>query len=214
MKYIVGSGYHYRSTWDSEFFQLWKKNTEKYTKDYYVVCTKVPADCDNMILLNDNLGHVGDCIKENRDGLCGWSHSVLTLAMIAYGANKDLIFKESDCIWHGDVPSKLYEDCGDKGMVFGAKMTAAPWMACAQATFLIKHWCILEFIRDYLFLPSDKDMLPEDKFVKLEEQSPNTYGRISFGVDRQRPIPWDEPVWYAQQWTQEELDEAKRKGIV
>jgi hypothetical protein len=214
MNYIIGSGYHYKSTWDAEFFQTWKENTEKYSKDYYVICTKVPADCDNIVLLNDNLGHVGDCIRENREGLCGWSHSVLTLALIAYGAGKDLIFKESDCIWHGDIVRKMYTDIGDKGMVFGARMTAAPWMACAQATFLIKHWCILGFIRDYLFLPSDKDMLPEDKFVKLEQQSPHIYGRLSFGVDRQRPIPWEDEVWYAQQWTQEELDEAKRRGVI
>jgi hypothetical protein len=57
-------------------------------------------------------------------------------------------------------------------------------------------------------------MLPEDKFVKLEEQSPDIYGRLSFGVDRQRPIPWDDEAWYAQQWTQEELDEARRRGVI
>ena len=39
MNYIIGSGYHYKSTWDAEFFQIWKENTEKYSKDYYVICT-------------------------------------------------------------------------------------------------------------------------------------------------------------------------------
>jgi hypothetical protein len=108
----------------------------------------------------------------------------------------------------------MYQDLGDKGMVFGAKMDAAPWMACAQSTFLVRHSFILDFLRGYLFRPNDKDMLPEDKFVKLEENSPNNYGRLSFGVDRMRPLPWDSEVWYAQQWTQEELDEAKKRGLI
>lgn len=214
MNYIIGTGYHRRSERDEKFLEIWKRNTEKYCHNYYVISTTHSSRIGHDVLLSNNLGHVGDCISENQEGLCGWSHSILTLAMIAYGCGKDLIFKEADCIWKGDVPSKLYEDCGDRGMVFGPKMTAAPWMACAQATFLIKHWCILGFVRDYLALPSDKDMLPEDKFVRLEEQSPQIYGRFSFGVDRQRPIPWDDEVWYAQQWTQDELDEAIRKGIV
>jgi hypothetical protein len=214
MNYIIGSGYHRRCEWDEKMLELWKQNTEKYSKHYFIVSTTHGSKTDHDILLSNNLGHVGDCIRDNREGLCGWSHSILTLALIAYGCGKDLIFKESDCLWFGDVPQRMYEDCGDKGMVFGAKMTAAPYMACAQATFLIKHWCLLGFVRDYLCLPSDKDMLPEDKFVRLEEHAPHIYGRISFGVDRQRPIPWDDEVWYAQQWTQAELDEAQTRGLV
>jgi hypothetical protein len=134
--------------------------------------------------------------------------------MIAYNCGKDFIYKEADCLWFGPVPERMYQDLGDKGMVFGAKMKTAPWMACAQSTFLIKHWFILDFLRGYLFLPSDKDMLPEDKFVKLEENAPDKYTRLSFGVDREKPMPWESEVWYAQQWTQEELDEAKKRGLL
>jgi len=160
------------------------------------------------------VGHVGDMIKENREGLCGWSASICALAMIAYNCGKDFIYKEADCLWFGPVPERMYQDCEDKGMVFGAKMKTAPWMNCAQSTFLIRHSFILDFLRGYLFLPHDKDMLPEDKFVKLEENHPDRFGRLSFGVDRMRPLPWDAEVWYAQQWTQEELDEAKKRGLI
>jgi hypothetical protein len=30
----------------------------------------------------------------------------------------------------------------------------------------------------------------------------------------QMTLPWDAEVWYAQQWTQEELDEAKNRGLI
>jgi len=214
MNYLIGSGYHHKSDWDAEFFEIWKKNTEKYTNNYYVVCTNTPANSEKILLLNNNLGHVGDCIAEKRDDLCGWSHSIITLAMIAYGMGKDLIFKESDCLFFGDVPQKLYEDIGDKGMVFGPQMTSAPYMPCAQSTFLIKHFCIIGFVRSYLYMKSDRFLLPEDKFVELEKQQPEVYGRFSFGVDRQRPLPWSDEVWYAQQWTREELNEAKERGLI
>ena len=213
MNYIVGSGYHYRSDWDFDFFEIWKTNTKKYTDDYFVMSTG-PSLNKRFIPCNHNIGHVGDLIKEGREGLCGWSASICALAMIAYNCGKDFIYKEADCLWFGPVPERMYQDLGDKGMVFGAKMDAAPYMACAQSTFLIRHSFILDFLRGYLFLPNDKDMLPEDKFVKLEENFPDNYGRLSFGVDRMRPLPWDAEVWYAQQWNQQELDEAKSRGLI
>lgn len=214
MNYIVGSGYHYRSDWDRDFFSIWKSNTEKYTKDYYIISTTRGVDDKNEILCNHNIGHVGDLMKEGREGLCGWSASICALAMIAYNCGKDFIYKEADCLWFGPVPERMYQDIGDKGMVFGAKMHSHPYMSCSQSTFLIRHFFILDFLRGYLFLPHDKDMLPEDKFVKLEENSPDRYGRLSFGVDRERPLPWDSEVWYAQQWNQNELDEAKSRGLL
>lgn len=214
MNYMIGSGFHYRSPWDTKFYSAWARNTERHTIDYTVLSTVCPVHATNHILCNHNLGHVGDLMKEGKSGLCGWSASVCALAMIAYNKGKDFIYKEADCLWFGPVVDQMYKDCEGKGMVFGKKMDGPPWMNCAQSTFLIKHDFILDFIRGYLFLPDCKDMLPEDKFVKLEENSPDRYGRLSFGVDRQRPLPWDAPVWYAQQWTESELEEAENRGLV
>jgi len=214
MNYIIGSGYHYRSPWDSAFFDIWKKNTHKYTTDYYVISTINGCKAHNQVFLHNNLGHVGDLMKDNGKGLCGWSGSVCALAMIAYNCGKDLVFKEQDTLFFGPVVEQMYKDCEGKGMVFGAKMDSAPWMTCAQSAFLLKRDFILDFMRGYLFLPDDKDMLPEDKFVKLEENSPTNYGRLSFGVDRMRPLPWDAPVWYAQQWSDDELQEARTRGLI
>ena len=93
-------------------------------------------------------------------------------------------------------------------------MESTPYMACSQSTFLVRHGYIPKFVSDYLALPDDKDMLPENKFVAMEEKNPADYARLSFGVDRERPIPWDDPVWYCQQWTNDELMEFMRRGLV
>ena len=214
MNYIIGSGYHYRGAWDWNFYNIWRANTENYSFNYYVMSTVAGVPARNHILCNHNLGHVNTLIEENREGLCGWSASVCALALIAYNCGKDFIYKESDCLWFGPVPAQLYQDLGTRGMVFGAAMDSAPHMRSAQSTFLIKHSFILDFLRGYLALPNDKSMLPEDKFVKLEENFPNSCARMSFGVDRMRPLPWNATVWYAQQWTQQELDEAKSRGLL
>jgi hypothetical protein len=223
-KFIIGSGYWHQdgmSEAASNFHKIWLNNISKYTDSpIYVVCVggcrpNFNDEREILITLNGNCGHVGALINGTKNyPIGGWSASICLLAMLAYNNESSFVYAEQDCLWFGGVPERMYQDLGDKGMVFGAKMGAAPWMSCAQSTFLIRHSFILDFLRGYLFLPHDKDMLPEDKFVKLEENSPNNYGRISFGVDRERPMPWDAEVWYAQQWTQEELDEAKKRGLL
>jgi len=212
MKFIIGTGYHYSSQWNADFFEIWKENTEKYSKNYYCICTNKICNTKNTIFLNHNLGHVGSLIKNNKDGLSGWSQSILTLALIAYGADSDLVFKESDCLFFGDVIGQMYRDCGDKGMVFGASMKDDPWMPCAQSAFLIKKWYLLDFVKTYLEISyNDKDILTEQKFCMLEEKNPNNFARLSFGVDRMRPIPWDEKVWYCQQWQPNEVNELGKR---
>jgi hypothetical protein len=213
MNYLIGSGYHYRSPWDSEFLKVWIENVNRYSCRYRIISTDLTMH-PSFIGCDHNLGHVGCLIKEQRGGLCGWSGSVILLAMLAYNMGRDLIFKEGDCLWFGDVIGQLYKDCEGKEMVFGRKMETHPYMPCAQSTFLIKHGFLLKFVQRYLAFPDDRIMLPEEKFVALEELYPDKIGRMSFGVDRERPLPWDAPVWYAQQWTQEELDEAKRRGLI
>jgi hypothetical protein len=217
MNPLIGTGYHYRSEWDEMMFELWRKNTETYGQDVVILSTELRAPCNwfKEIWSGHNLGHVGEYCDGKRTGqLCGWSASIVTLSLIAYNAGKDFAFKEGDCLWFGDVIGQMYRDMGDKQMVFGRKMESAPWMGCAQSTFLIRHNFIPEFVSRYLALPEDKDMLPENKFTTLEEQTPEKFARLSFGVDRERPIPWDEPVWYCQQWTGDEIQEALRRKII
>lgn len=178
---------------------------------------KIPALWGDVIRLTGDLGHVHQHLdggpKSHHD-FTGWSASVLALAMLAYIDEADFIYRESDCLAFGPWVTRMYRDCGDHGWVFGPKMTSAPWMACAQSLFLVKHATIPQFIRTFLLHgnENERNRIGETRFVKMETVMPA--GRLSFGVDRMRPIPWDDEVWYFQQPTAAELAEAKSRNLI
>jgi hypothetical protein len=59
------------------------------------------------------------------------------------------------------------------------------------------------------------DWMPEKKFTRLARISPHKIKTMSFGVDRDRPLPIDSTnPWYAQQLTLEEYNQLKEKGLV
>jgi hypothetical protein len=215
MKYIIGTGYHNASEWDAKFFEIWKANTEKYTKDYYCLSTITPAPCENNIFVKHNLGHIHNLIVDNKEGLTGWGASFLALLLVAYNCGADFIYKESDCLWFGDIVNKMYDELGDGQMIIGKGMNSHPHMPCSQSTFLIRYSYILEFACLYLSLPrNEKDYLPEHKFYDIYQNRPHEINMLSFGIDRERPICWDDDVWFCQQWTYDELNEAKSRGII
>lgn len=170
------------------------------------------------IQLPGNLGHVGDHLNgTKKHEFTGWSSSMLLLAMAAYTAECDLIYSEADNLPFGPIVKRTYDDLGTACIVFGRKMTSPPWMPCAQAWFLVKHAFIPTFVSTYLRLGRDGDVrsLGEQKFIRIEERFGNSLvRRLSFGVDRERPIPWDDEVFYAQQLTREEIDEGKARGKI
>jgi len=212
--YIIGTAYHHVSSWSETLFKAWQENTLEYTDQYYCISTVKRNQSPNEILVNHNLGHIHDLLDRHQSGLSGWGAHIVTLSMIAYCAGKDFIFKESDCIWYGDVPAQLYADLGSAQVVFGRKMESEPFMSCSQSTFLIKHDFIPEFVSAYLALPDDIDMLTEDKFVELERLSPHNYARTACCIDRERPIPYDKPVWSVQQVKEHELEEMRNIGVI
>lgn len=178
---------------------------------------RVPSFWGDVVRLTGDLGH----IHQHLDGgpkahhaFTGWSASVMALAMLAYIDEADFVYRESDCLAFGPWVTRLYRDCGDRGWVFGPKMTAAPWMACAQSIFLVKHATIPWFVRTFLAEgpENDRERIGETRFVRMERGMPAA--RLSFGVDRMRPIPWDDEVFYFQQPTRDDIAEANRRGLI
>jgi hypothetical protein len=168
-------------------------------------------------MLSGNLGHGGALLSgEKKHLLCGWSAAVLSLAMMAYCNDSDFIYKEQDCLAFGPWVEQMYADMGDKNMVFGRAMKSSPYMPCAQSLFLIRHKFIPEFVKNYIALGTDAqiDNLPEHKFVKLESSSPNDYARLSFGYDRERPINYNDRVFYAQKLTLHEMHELSSRKLI
>lgn len=227
MKYTLGSGYYK----DEAFAKIWVENLVKRatpSPNRIVVISVGGASFPAagtwfwQISLPGNLGHVGDLLKGKDRDFCGWSASVLALAMIAYCNETDFIFIESDVLAFGPWVEQMYKDMGEGDMVFGGKMESEPFMYCAQGLFLVRHRFIPTFVSEFLRMGPDgqrdsegkTDNLPEDKFHRLREMFPDKIKTLSFGVDRMRPLPIDSPVWYAQHFTPEELNLLHEKGLL
>jgi len=231
MKYLLGSGYYRPENSGYDLFKYnWAENTAKAAPApnmVVIICAghEAPETVGAFhpiqaleLRMGQNLGHVGDLLNGSKAyEFCGWSASVLALALLAYNAELDLLYKESDALAFGPWVERMYADMGDGDMVFGRKMNSPPYMACSQSLFLIRHRFLPAFVASYIAMGKDGDPhnLPETKFAKLEEIiGTDRIKRLSFGVDRERPIPWDDEVFFAQKWTDEELNEAKRRELI
>lgn len=227
MSYIVGTGYLDASE-NQEFFRIWLRNTVRRephvesprkvvvlsTHDFEPRSYDYDEECD-ILHCDFNLGHWGEVNSGEKQGeLCGWSASVLALCLIAYNYGTDLVYKESDCLAFGPWLARAYADMGERDMVFGRKMESEPFMPCSQSLFIIRHRFLLGFVSAYLQLPPDKDMNPENKFCELEKCAPEKFARLSFGVDRERPIPFKDEVFYAQRFNAWEMAELGAAGLL
>lgn len=235
MRFLLGSSFFFgASTFKREVFELWCENMEHVAKRasrtvmIYEGGSTPPffPTWAESVRLNGDLGHIHQHLDngpKSHHAFTGWSASVMALAMLAYLDESDFVYVESDCFPFGPWVDRMYADCGDKAWVFGPKMTSAPWMACAQSLFMVRHKAIPDFVRMFLSNgpENSRHLIGETRFVKMAEfRYPSEFhpvlpaAYLSFGVDRMRPIPWDEPVMYFQQPTPAELAEAKRRNLL
>lgn len=233
MRFLIGSSFFSGKSdpavhWERAL--MWAQNTAKAdvqpTRTVVILegGTKFPGPNvtsaswrTDVIRLTGDLGHVHDHLdhgpKSHLD-FTGWSASMLALAMTAYVDEADFIYKESDCFAFGPWVKQIYQDCGDRGWVFGPKMTSAPWMACAQSFFLVKHKTIPRFVEEFLKHGPEnrREKIGEMRFVEMSRVIAASH--LSFGVDRMRPIPWDDKVYYFQQPTAADIEEAQRRHLI
>ena len=229
MKITIGSSFYDKGKNGDEFrrafAQLWYYNTmaAQPKPERVIVISEggskpFCAEGVDTVNLTGDLGHCEDLVYGRKPHAhSSWSISMCAAALLAYDNETDFLYKEEDCLAFGPWVEQMYKDMGDGVMVFGAKHTSPPWMACSQSLFLVAHRFIPTFVVCYLAAGNDRDRhnLGEKKFETLEAKfGKDKIKRLSFGVDRERPIPWDAPVFYAQQFTQAELDEAKRRGLI
>lgn len=203
--------------------QLWAANVARMdVTPTKIVCIGeggafVPSVWGDSVRLTGNLGHIHQHLDngpKSHHAFTGWSASMLALAMLAYVDECDFIYRESDCLAWGPWVARMNRDCGDAAMVFGPKMRGKPFMACAQSLFLVRHKWIPTFVRLYISLGAEDNRanIGENKFVRIADHLHTA--RLSFGCDRERPIPWDAEVFYAQQFSDAELEEGKRRGLI
>lgn len=218
-KYMIGTGYYEKpETPRSDFFSIWFQNTMRHAQPERVVVlanggSKIDGAPGQWISMAGNLGHAHDLSEHRKPHvMCGWSAAFVTLAMLAYFDECDFIFKEQDALAFGPWVERLYEEIGTRGMIFGDNKE----FACSQSVVLIRHAFIPEFVRLYMGTGSEQEKSNECelKFKRLEQANPEQFGRFSFGCDRDRPIPYDAEVFYAQQLSGEELAEMKRRELI
>lgn len=224
MNYLLGTGYYPHEGAEAARAR-WNNNVSRFARPSPQVIFTVGVDTDKEPLIQEgewislpgNLGHVGDLLNGKKPHqFCGWSAAVCSLAMLAYTGELDFVYQECDCLAFGPWVKQLYAELGDGQFAFGRKMQGPPWMACSQSLFIIRHAFIPTFVKSYLMLGTDghPENLPETKFALIEERFPNECRRLSFTVDRERPLPYDAPVWSAQKFTPEELEELRKRGLI
>lgn len=225
-KFLIGSSFFdKRQANRAEFFQIWQANTAKAfpTPHKVVIIAEagsrppepLPANYE-IVHLTGDLGHVTmleSGAKPYEFG--GWTAHMCALAMIAYCDEADFIYKESDCLAFGDMERAMYEELGTGDIIFGHPQQGDPGMPCSQSLFLVRHKFIPEFVSLYLSQGPDRLVYGETKMVNIEHIIKRERSRrFLFGVDRTRPLPFDQHVWYAQQIYPEELAEMKRRNLL
>jgi len=164
--------------------------------------------------LTGDLGHVHQLIGKKEpfkdSAISSYEASMLTLALIAYTNECDLIYLEQDCLAFGKWIEQLYAELGSHTEMLFGKVRCMP---CAQSLFIVKHKFLLTFVCEYIQAGNDIK-LGEEKFISLMKNRPNQIGQFSFGFDRDRPLVYESPVFYAQKLTRDELLNLRRRNLV
>lgn len=222
-KFTIGTGYYESSPYSRKLFEHCLKLIHDQSIAPYDLITlscggaSPPFYFGQSVELAGNLGHVENLLgvrEPKKDyAWCGWSVTILSLALLAYQNETDFIFVEQDVLLFGTVFERMYEEIGDAPVIYG---TCAVQPA-ANSLFMVRHAYIPQFVQLYLSLGTDsaKTNLPEMKFDRLGKK----YGwkTFRFGYDRDRPAKLEDlkaGPCYIQQVTPDELARLKEFGMV
>jgi hypothetical protein len=216
--YFQGNNKMYSGFDKDKFFDIWYKNTRKFTNNKIYVINidgnfeKEKYDNTEFINLEHNLGHIGDLIKTKKFHLSGWSLSILIGLLICYNNNCDFIYKEQDCLFFGDI-NNVYEQLENKQCKSLMSILHSDWVE--QSFFIVKHDFILTFVIEWLNIPSaDYDLLTELKHHFLYEKYPNDIKEFDFGYGRKRPFNIEDKNFFIQQINVDEMELLKKTNLI
>lgn len=217
-RYLIGSGYHAKLG-SEEFAHLWHANIRQYAQPSEIV---VIADSNSefprldgvqSLKLSGNLGGCMDLIEgRKKHHFPGGPSAVMALALLAYISESDFVYQEQDCLAFGPWVERIYSQISEHGLICGKQQC---W-GLANCLFMVRHAYIPTFVRLYLETPPEDcvNMLCESKFKRLLDSRPTEWTTFGFGYDRDRPINFDDEVWYAQQFSREEMEELELRGLI
>lgn len=215
-KYVIGTGFFSppdkeENKLRNEWLEKWLDNTwNTNLKPEHVYIINSDSDILDIDLLNesslntvinlqDNPGHV---FSEGSLKYCGWSSTVLITAMLAYASKCDFIFKEQDCMCFGPWVERIYQEAEEQNAKFMVKdFKLDPNLGIENSLIFIKHEFIPTFIYEWMLIVENQllDQLYPEKITKMiYENYKNESGLFTFGYGRDRPINYDDPVFYVQ----------------
>jgi len=227
-RYSIVSGYHdqpnnFKGVDTIPFFRTWLKNTQCAFPDAvetFIIDTnpsRIPLEHDQVqwISMEFNPGHVNHLdagvISDFLPRYCGWTLCFITGAMLAYYNNSDLLFKEQDCLVFGkDISQAMYSALGSKQIVVGSVEDTGCGVGYEQSLVLVRRDFIPVFVARLLVYDFNDSgpgsMRPEQKWFRLLQ--PEEVSTFPFGYGRRRPavFPPEDPVWYIQQVSPQELN--------
>lgn len=230
-KVIVGSGWwcdSARSSWmigasatrSPAFFELWRRQVHRCLGPRRIVVTDSasPIKPDHRsdaslvwIELDRNYGHANDLrVGLIKTKYSGFTRSVMNGAMYALCCDADYyVYVEQDCLLHGeDFLAHAVGDAGEDILigaptVNGVGIDGAVAASMLQQSLIVVRRAGLErFLEGLLGAPwSDGEMSPEE--IMRQRLAPFGLLRVPFG--RSRPIKFEQPHYYAQHLSDDEL---------
>ena len=195
------------------FFDVWYECIRTFTSPQKIIVVdsnsplkpKVNQDVE-FISLKRNFFHAENCDTK----YCGWTRAFFTGAFYALMCDADYsVYVEQDCVLVGggiiEQAIANMEQAGRK-ITYGRLTGLGPLIE--QSFVIIKKDYILDFLTKYLSLPQTDNIFsgvaPELKFKNINKAD-NAWCALPFGYGRNRPINFEDAVFFAQQLTTEEL---------
>lgn len=240
-RYVIGTGWwcdgtgqhagstlaHNRSAdliREKHFFGLWYHFVTKYTNPskIIIVDSNSPVKPDlpddpriEFLSLQENFGHYRDCDVRR---MCGVERVHLGCAMYAYINDCDLVYIEQDCLVIGEdwVEHCMAHMRKGKIMYGHGKGTPQPQQ---QSLVIVKR----EFIPEFMSRLIHHFNVARRKLIKGVERGRVSPERrwhkafrwdvdyIPFGHGRARPLDMTDRYFYAQHWTEHEIEQLLKR---
>lgn len=217
-QYLIFSGHHHYpgANW---FHRVWYNNLFRSAQPDMVAIIGQPGLIDPIhrkgvwIVPQGDLGGCGQLLRREKSSFMAEVSAMWMMGLwYAYISERDAIYVEQDVLCFGHWIERLYERVQGKQCVFGRAATHG----ISTSLFLIKHEFIPFFCADYVREgPEDHaNRIPEMKVLRMANRNPEWYAFNDMPFDTDRPLRYDEPVWYAQKFTDEEMIDLEQKQMI
>ena len=204
-----------------EFHHLWYHFINKYTSPRKIIIvdsdSEIPPPINTqdsrieLLRLDKNYGHAVDAQKCL--SMSGWERAVIMGALYAHLCESDYLYVEQDCLVRGFGWVEACYRAFKRGKIMVGNGEGTP-QPIQQSLFFVANEFIPTFVstlldpskggvRRFQNPPSKQQDCPE---VRWYEAFQKQMDFLPFGDGRKRPLVIEQEHFYAQQWTDQELE--------